>query len=113
MARDMAQAIKQIQKVQAELVRVQEDLARKTVEGSSGGGMVTVVANGKQEIVKIQIDPEVVDPEEVELLEDLVLAAANQARERAQELAEQEMSRVTGSVLPQLGGNFRIPGLGL
>jgi DNA-binding YbaB/EbfC family protein len=113
MAKNMAQALKQMQKVQAELARVQEELERKTVEGSSGGGMVTVVANGKQEIVKIEIDPEVVDPHEVELLEDLILAAVSQARERAQELAEQEMSRVAGSFLPQMGANFKIPGLGL
>ena len=113
MAKDMAQALKQIQKVQAELTRVQEELERKTVEGSSGGGMVTVVANGKQEIVRIRIEPEVVDPQEVELLEDLILAAVNQARQRAQELAEQEMARVAGSFLPQIPGGLRIPGLGL
>ena len=103
--------LKQAQQLQKRLDQLQQDLAEKRVEGTAGGGMVTVVANGKQELVDIKIDPEVVNPDDVEILEDLIVAAANQAREKAQELAQEEMRKITGGLLPQGMGGMKIPGL--
>lgn len=100
MAKGMGAMMKQAQKLQAKLAKVQEELALKTVEGSSGGGMVVATANGQQEIVGIKLDPEVVDPEDVEMLEDLIMAAIQQAREKAQELADQEMQKATAGLIP-------------
>jgi DNA-binding YbaB/EbfC family protein len=85
------------------LARLQEEAGKKTVEATAGGGMVTVVANGKQEIVSIKIDPEVVNPTEVEMLQDLILAAVNEARRKAQELMAEQMKALTGGI--------QIPGL--
>ena len=93
-----------------QMKKVQDELEQKTVEGVAGGGMVTAVANGKQEILSIKIEPEVVDPDDIEMLEDLIVAAVNQARERAQELADEEMKKIAGGMMPQLG-EFKIPGL--
>jgi DNA-binding YbaB/EbfC family protein len=90
--------MKQAQKLQSEMQRVQEELGDKTVEATAGGGMVTVVANGKQEVVSIKIDPEVVNKEDVEMLEDLILAAVNESKKRAQELAMTEIGKVTGGL---------------
>ncbi len=92
--------MKQAQKLQEKIAQLQEELADKTVEASSGGGMVTVVANGKQEIVSIKIDPEVVNKDDVDMLEDLVLAAVNEAKKRAEELAKDELAKVTGGLVP-------------
>jgi len=92
--------MKQAQKMQEKIAQLQEELAEKTVEASSGGGMVTVVANGKQEIVSIKIDPEVVNRDDVEMLEDLILAAVNEAKKRAEELAKEELSKITGGLVP-------------
>ncbi len=103
MAKGIGNMMKQIQKMQQEMEKIQEELANKTVEGSAGGGMVRVTANGKQEILEIKIDPEVVNKDDVEMLQDLVVAAVNQAREKAQELANEEMSRLTGGL--------KIPGM--
>jgi len=100
---NMGGLLKQAQKMQTEIARIQEDLAERVVEGSSGGGMVTAVVNGKQEVLAVKIDPEVIDAEEKELLEDLVAAAVNQALKNAGELARQEMAKVTGGM--------NIPGL--
>ena len=100
--------MKQAQKLQKQMLEIQEEAAKKTVEGSAGGGMVKVIANGHQDIIEIKIDPEVVDPEDVELLEDLVLAAVNNANEKAKSLMEEEM----GKILPGGLGNLNIPGLG-
>jgi hypothetical protein len=95
--------LRQAEKLQTELKKAQDELAERTVEASAGGGMVTVVANGKQEIVSIKIDPEVVSKDDVEMLEDLILAAVNEARERAQELVMTELSKITGGMnLPGL-----------
>ena len=99
----MANMMKQAQKLQAQMLKLQEELAEKTVESSSGGGMVTVVANGRQQIVSIRIEREVVDPEDVEMLQDLVLAAVNDALEKAQQMANSEMGKLTGGL--------NIPGL--
>jgi DNA-binding YbaB/EbfC family protein len=103
--------LKQAQQLQKRLEQLQEELAEKRVEGTAGGGMVTVVVNGKQEPVDVKIDPEVVNPDDVEILEDLIVAAFNQAREKAQELAAEEMRKVTGGMLPQGLGGIKLPGL--
>ncbi|SRR3990172_4498183 len=95
--------MKQAQLLQERLSKLQEEAAKKTVEATAGGGMVTVVANGKQEIISIKIDPEVVNPKDVEMLQDLILAAVNEARRKAQELLAEEMKGLTGG--------FQIPGL--
>jgi DNA-binding YbaB/EbfC family protein len=105
MAKGMGDMMKQVAKMQKKLEEIQEELAQKTVEGSAGGGMVKAVANGKQEIVSITIDREVVDPDDVEMLQDLVLSAVNQAREKASELQAESMSALTGGL--------NIPGLNL
>jgi DNA-binding YbaB/EbfC family protein len=93
------------QRMQQELSRVQSELAQKRVEGSAGGGMVTAVANGRQQLISLQIEKEVVDPSDIAMLQDLVVAAVNQALAKAAELAQQEMARVTGQV------NLKLPGL--
>jgi len=87
--------MKQMQRMQADMARAQEDLSGKTVEGSSGGGRVTVTANGGQEITSIKISKEVVDPNDVEVLEDLVLSAVQQALAKSKELAAGEMGKLT------------------
>lgn len=97
--------MKQAQALQERLARLQEEAGKKTVEGTAGGGMVVAVANGRQEILSIKIDPEVVNREEVEMLQDLVLAAVNEARRKAQELMAEEMKGLTGGI--------QIPGLNL
>jgi len=99
----MANMMKQAQKLQSQMLKLQEELAEKTVESSSGGGMVTVVANGRQQIVSIHIEREVVDPEDVEMLQDLVQAAVNDALTKAQEMVSSEMGKLTGGL--------NIPGL--
>ncbi len=100
MAKGMGAMMKQAQKLQAKLARVQEELGAKEVEATSGGGMVTVRASGHQDILSIKINPEVVDPEDVEMLEDLVLAAVQQARKKAADMAEAEMQKATAGLVP-------------
>lgn len=100
---NMAKMMKQVQKMQADMAKMQEELASKTVEASAGGGMVSVVANGKQEVVSITIKPEAVDPDDVEMLQDLVLAAVNESLRKSQEMSAGEMSKITGGM--------KIPGL--
>lgn len=96
--------LKRLQEMQAQmqqqLGQVQDELAQKTVEGSSGGGVVTVVINGKQEIQSIKIKPEAVDPDDIEMLEDLVMAAVNAAVERSREMQQEAMGNVAGGMLP-------------
>lgn len=107
MGMNMQKMMKQVQKMQTELARVQEELGTKTVEGSAGGGVVTVIANGHQEIQQIKIDPDVIDPDDVEMLEDLILAAVNDALRKARELSAEEMQRVTGGLnIPGMPGLF-------
>lgn len=96
--------MKEAQKMQAEMAKMQEEAKQKTVEASSGGGMVTVVANGGGEIVSIAIDREVVNPEDIDMLQDLIIAASNEALRRASEMVNEEMSKLTGGM--------QIPGLG-
>ena len=105
MVKGIGEIVRQAQKLQAQMAKVQEEMAAKTVEGSAGGGMVTVIANGKQEVVSIKIVPEVVDPNDIEMLQDLVVAAANDALKKAQEMVSNEMSKLTG------GLNLNLPGL--
>jgi DNA-binding YbaB/EbfC family protein len=107
---NMAGMMKQIQKMQEKMNQVQEGLEAKTVVGESGGGMVKVTANGKQHLVKIQIDKEVVNPADVEMLEDLLLAATNKALDEAGKMAQEEMSKVTAGMLPNIPG-LNLPGL--
>ena len=95
--------LKQAQQIQARLAKAQEDLEAETVEGSSGGGAVRVVATGKQTIESVAIDPAAVDPDDVEILQDMVLAAVNEALAKSQELANERLGAITG--------NLKIPGL--
>ena len=110
MAKGMGGMMKQAQKLQAKMARVQEGLASKSVEGDAGGGMGVATANGHLDITRIKINPEVVDPEDVEMLEDLVLAAIQQAREEAQALVEKEMQQATAGMIPP---GMMPPGLGI
>jgi hypothetical protein len=103
--------LKQAQQLQKQLEQLQDELVEKRVEGSAGGGMVTVVVNGKGEMMDVKIDPEVVDPDDVEILEDLIVAATNQARQKSQELAQEEMRKITGGMMPQGLGGLKLPGL--
>jgi hypothetical protein len=93
---NIAAMMKQAQMMQARLQEVQEEVAQKTVEASAGGGMVTAVANGKGEILSIKIDPSMLKGEDVEMLEDLVLAAVNEAHRRAEEMMKSAMSKIAG-----------------
>ena len=107
---NMMGMMKQIQKMQEKMAQVQQDLEAKTVTGESGGGMVKVTANGRQQIVKITIDKEVVDPTDPEMLEDLIVAATNKALEEAAKMAQEEMAKVTGGMLPNIPG-LNLPGM--
>ena len=94
----MGNMMKQAQKLQAKMMRLQDELAEKTIESTAGGGMVKVVANGKQQIVSIQIEKEVVDPDDVDMLQDLVMAAVNDALTKSQEMVSTEMAKLTGGL---------------
>ncbi|MEC4676961.1 MAG: YbaB/EbfC family nucleoid-associated protein [Nitrospirota bacterium] len=96
--------MRQAQKLQEEMMKTQEEAKKKTAEATAGGGMVTVVASGAGELVSISIEKDVVNPEDVEMLQDLILAASNEALRRAQELVNEEMSKLTGGL--------QVPGLG-
>ncbi len=101
--KDMQEVLRQAQRMQERLARVQEELAEKTVEASSGGGMVTAVVNGRQEVVSIRIEKEVVSPEDVDLLQDLVTGAVNEAMSRSRKMMADEMAKITGGMnLPGL-----------
>ncbi len=101
--KDLGSIMKQAQKIQTQMARMQEELAGRTVEASAGGGMIAVVANGKQEIVSVKIEPEVIDAGDREMLQDLVVAAVNEALRKAQEMVSEEMKKITGGL--------NIPGL--
>jgi nucleoid-associated protein EbfC len=107
---NMAGMMKKVQEMQDKMAQIQQELEQKTVTAESGGGVVKVTANGKQAILKIQIDKEVVNPDDVEMLEDLVLAATNKALEEASRLAQEEMSKATSGMLPNIPG-LNLPGL--
>lgn len=99
----MGNMMKQAQKLQSRMLKLQEELADRTVETSAGGGMIKVVANGRQQVVSITMDKEVVDPNDVEMLQDLILAAVNDALAKAQEMVASEMGKITGG--------FNLPGM--
>lgn len=97
--------LQQVKALQEKMARMQQELASKTVEGSAGGGMVTAVVSGKQELMSIRIEPQVVDPEDIEMLQDLIVAAVNDGLRKAQEMASSEMGK--------LAGGLNIPGLNI
>ena len=101
--KNMNSMMKQAQKLQKKMLKTQEELAKKTVEASSGGGMVKVVATGAQKIQSIVLEKEIIDPEDIEMLQDLILAAVNDALNKSQEMVSAEMGKLTGG--------FNIPGL--
>jgi DNA-binding YbaB/EbfC family protein len=103
MSKGFGNIMRQAQQLQAKMMKVQEEMASRTVEATSGGGMVTVVANGKHELISIKIEKDVVNPEDVDMLQDLVLAAANEALKKAQDMVAEEMKKLTGGM--------NIPGL--
>jgi len=107
---NMSGMMKQIQKMQERMTQVQEELEHKTVVGDAGGGMVKVTVNGKQRLTSVAIEKEVINPDDREMLEDLILAAANKAIEESQKLAQDEMSKVTSGLLPNIPG-LNLPGL--
>ncbi len=102
--------MRQAQKLQEEMMKAQEEAKKRTVEATAGGGMVTVVASGAGDIVSIKIEKDVVNPDDVEMLQDLILAASNEALRRAQEMVNTEMSKLTGGLnipgMGNLGGMF-------
>ena len=104
---NMQQLLKQAQKMQQEMLAAQESLKDEVVDASAGGGMVTVRVTGDLEVKAITIDPQAVDPEDVELLQDMILAAVNEALRSAQELASAKLGGITGG----LGGGLGLPGL--
>ena len=97
--------MQQIKVLQDKMAKIQEELATKTVESSAGGGMVTAVMNGRQELVSLKLEPQIVDPEDIEMLQDRIVAAVNDALRKAQELAASDMGK--------LAGGLNIPGLKL
>ena len=99
----MNDLMKQAQQMQKRMLEIREELANQTIEATVGGDMVTAVVNGQQELVSIRITPEVVDPDDTEMLEDLVVAAVNEALQKSQDLMSEEMSKLTGGL--------KIPGL--
>ena len=97
--------MKEAQKLQEQMARMQDEIGKREVEATAGGGMVTVKANGKQELLSIKIDPEVITKDDAQMLEDLVLAACNEALRKSRELVQQELGKLTGGL--------KIPGLGM
>ncbi|BBI31086.1 YbaB/EbfC family nucleoid-associated protein [Cohnella abietis] len=100
---NMNQMMKQVKKMQEQMMKAQEELGTKTIEGTAGGGVVTVSINGHKKLLDIKIKPEAVDPEDIEMLQDLVLTAVNDALSKADEIANQDMGKYTGGM--------KIPGL--
>ncbi len=103
MSKGLGNLMRQAQQLQAKIAKVQEEMAVQITEASAGGGMVTVVANGKQELMSIKIEKEVVNPEDIEMLQDLIVAAVNEALKKSQEMVSEEMKKLTGGM--------NIPGL--
>jgi hypothetical protein len=98
MTKGLGNILKQAQQMHARISELQEEMAKKTVETSSGGGMVSIVMNGKQEILSVRIDPEVVNRDDVEMLQDLIAAAVNEAIRKSQEMMTEEMKKITGGL---------------
>ena len=102
---NMKNLMKQAQKMQSQMAKLQEELGDRTMEASAGGGMVTVVVNGRQELLSITIDPEVIDPDDVEMLQDLIMAAVNDGMSKAKNMVAEEMGQLTqGLGLPNIPG---------
>ncbi len=100
--KNMGNMMKQMQKMQRQMAKAQEELKEKTVEATAGGGMVTVIASGDKRILDVQISEDVVDPEDIEMLQDLILAAMNEALNKVDELVEQDLGKFTkGMNLPE------------
>jgi DNA-binding YbaB/EbfC family protein len=101
----MGNLLKQAQQLQTKMAKLQEELEEKKVEASSGGGMVTVVVNGRQELLSISIEPEVINPDDQEMLQDLILAAINDGMAKARNMVNEEMGKLTGGLnLPNIPG---------
>lgn len=99
--------VRQAQKMQAQMQKIQEELATRSVEATSGGGMVRAVVNGKQELLSVKIEKDVVNPTDVEMLQDLVVAAVNEAIKKSQSMMNDEMGKLTSGLgIPGLGGLF-------
>ncbi len=107
---NMQAMLKQVQKVQERMASIQAELENKVVSAESGGGMVKVAANGKQRITKIHVEREVINPEDAEMLEDLILAAVNKALEESQKMAQDEMAKATAGMMPNIPG-LNFPGM--
>ncbi|MBN2644668.1 MAG: YbaB/EbfC family nucleoid-associated protein [Desulfuromonadaceae bacterium] len=103
MAKGLGQMMKQAQQMQQKMVRIQEEMEKQEIEAAAGGGMVTARVNGKQQLLAIKIDPSVVDAQDVDMLQDLILVAVNEAIRQSQDMMQQEMSKLTGGL--------NIPGL--
>ncbi len=103
MSKGLGNIMKQAQLMQQKMARVQQELEGRQVEASAGGGMVTAVVNGKQQLVSLKVEQSVVDPEDVEMLQDLVIAAVNEAIKKSQDMMQEEMAKITGGM--------NIPGL--
>ncbi len=101
---NMNDMMKQVQKMQKQMAAAQEEIEAQEVSATAGGGAITITVNGKKEVMDIKIDPEVVDPDDVEMLQDLILAATNEAMRKVDEIASSQMGKVTGGM--------NIPGLG-
>jgi DNA-binding YbaB/EbfC family protein len=101
--RNLGSMMKQAQKLQTDMQKLQDELGNRTIEGTAGGGMVKAVVTGKQDVVSIEIEKEVVDPEDIEMLQDLITAAVNEALRKSREMMTEEMSKLTGGM--------QIPGL--
>jgi len=98
MTKGFGNLLKQAQQMHTKIAQLQEEMAGKTVEASSGGGMVNIVMNGKQEVLSIRIDPEVVNREEIDMLQDLIAAAMNEAIRKSHEMMTEEMKKITGGL---------------
>ena len=98
MTKGLGNILQQAQQMHTKIAQLQEEMAAKTVEGSSGGGMVNILMNGKQEILSVRIDPEVVNREDIEMLQDLVTAAVNEAIRKSHEMMQEEMKKITGGL---------------
>jgi len=108
---NMGGMLKQVQKMQEDIARAQEELADLEVEATAGGGMVTVKANGKQQVLSVKIQPDAVDPDDVEMLEDLVLAAVSEALRQASEAAAEHMQKAAGPLQGMMPPGMKLPGM--
>ena len=104
MPKGLSGMMKQAQKLQRKMEEIQSALEERRIEASSGGGMVTAIVNGRQDLLELKIDPAVVDPDDVEVLEDLVVAAIRKAMDESRKVAEEEMRKATSGLLPDMGG---------